>query len=80
MKKLICTLSLATFVAIGLAASIMAGEAKSSGTPSASVKVAEQTQKYVCSMHPDVVYDKPGKCPKCGMTLIPLKDGSKSKI
>lgn len=24
---------------------------------------------YVCPMHPDVVADKPGKCPVCGMTL-----------
>ena len=25
---------------------------------------------YICSMHPDVKMDKPGDCPKCGMTLI----------
>ncbi len=25
---------------------------------------------YTCSMHPEVISDKPGKCPKCGMTLI----------
>lgn len=26
--------------------------------------------EYVCPMHPDVISDKPGKCPKCGMELI----------
>ncbi|RZM06271.1 MAG: hypothetical protein EOO88_53635, partial [Pedobacter sp.] len=31
-----------------------------------------QHQQYTCPMHPDVVQDKPGSCPKCGMNLIPL--------
>ena len=30
-------------------------------------------QKYTCVMHPEVISDKPGKCPKCGMTLIQRK-------
>ncbi len=25
--------------------------------------------QYTCSMHPEVVQDKPGACPKCGMKL-----------
>ena len=36
-------------------------------------KKAETTtgegQKYTCEMHPEVVQDKAGKCPKCGMAL-----------
>ncbi len=28
---------------------------------------------YTCSMHPEVIADKPGKCPKCGMKLIVKK-------
>lgn len=27
---------------------------------------------WTCSMHPQVRMDKPGRCPICGMTLIPL--------
>ncbi len=25
---------------------------------------------YICPMHPEIVSDKPGKCPKCGMALV----------
>ncbi len=25
---------------------------------------------YTCPMHPEVVSDHPGKCPKCGMDLV----------
>ena len=28
--------------------------------------------QYTCPMHPEVVKEVPGKCPKCGMDLIPL--------
>ena len=30
-------------------------------------------QLYTCPMHPEVISDKPGKCPKCGMELEPVK-------
>src|SRR5690348_5366135 len=35
-----------------------------------SIVRAQKTDRYSCPMHPDVVYSKPGKCPKCGMTLV----------
>jgi Heavy metal binding domain len=28
------------------------------------------TVRYTCSMHPEVLQDKPGDCPKCGMKLV----------
>ncbi len=42
-------------------------------------KGAQSFQRYTCPMHPQIVQDAPGKCPLCGMTLVPLtksKDGS----
>jgi len=33
-------------------------------------------QKYTCSMHPEVITEHPGNCPKCGMKLVP-KDEKK---
>jgi len=32
--------------------------------------IKDSTKTYTCSMHPEVISDKPGKCPKCGMELI----------
>jgi hypothetical protein len=37
---------------------------------SAQEQGGSQVKKYTCSMHPEVVQDQPGKCPKCGMDLI----------
>src|SRR5690349_19133392 len=28
--------------------------------------------KYTCPMHPEIVQDGPGSCPKCGMALEPV--------
>lgn len=29
-----------------------------------------KTQQYTCPMHPEVISDRPGSCPKCGMKLV----------
>lgn len=31
------------------------------------------SEQYTCPMHPEVVQSGPGKCPKCGMDLVPRK-------
>lgn len=34
--------------------------------------------KYTCKMHPEVISDTMGKCPKCGMDLVPMTDNTMS--
>lgn len=31
----------------------------------------DEVTTYTCPMHPGVAQDRPGKCPKCGMQLVP---------
>jgi RND family efflux transporter MFP subunit len=44
-------------------------------SPSGTTPAAKQL--YTCPMHPDVISDKPGQCPKCGMNLVPVTDAVK---
>src|SRR6266496_267097 len=34
---------------------------------------AHQEQLYACGMHPQVIQNKPGNCPICGMNLTPIR-------
>ena len=34
----------------------------------------EKKSTYTCPMHPEIVQDKPGNCPKCGMALVLRKN------
>ncbi len=34
---------------------------------------AQQEQLYACGMHPQVIQNKPGNCPICGMKLTPIR-------
>jgi hypothetical protein len=40
--------------------------------PETHVHEAAETL-YLCPMHPEVTSKEPGKCPKCGMTLVRKK-------
>jgi len=42
-------------------------------------KVKPAKVQYTCTMHPEVLSDKPGKCPKCGMALV-KKEPAKKKV
>lgn len=38
-----------------------------------SSEQSAQKQLYTCGMHPQVIQDKPGNCPICGMKLTPVR-------
>src|SRR5438270_195687 len=40
---------------------------------------AQGEQLYTCGMHPQVIQNKPGNCPICGMKLNPIRKQTASK-
>lgn len=45
-------------------------------SPGTAQAPAAQAVKYHCPMHPAYISDKPGKCPICGMTLVPIQNAA----
>jgi Cu+-exporting ATPase len=41
--------------------------------PKTQQEVEVDAATYTCPMHPEIVQDKPGDCPKCGMALEPMQ-------
>ena len=42
----------------------------STATPGGNPGPGIATETYTCTMHPEVITNEPGKCPKCGMDLV----------
>lgn len=40
----------------------------------------DKDAKYTCPMHPEVISDEPGSCPKCGMFLVKKDTNPEDKI
>jgi hypothetical protein len=54
-----------------IAVSAAAWPAQQPPPPAATVRrVSQDDQKYMCPMHPDVISDVPGVCPRCRMTFV----------
>jgi len=60
MKKLMIVLAVAT-LGLGSVTSCSSTDTKT---------VVKSKSKYTCTMHPDLAFDKPGTCSKCGMELV----------
>jgi hypothetical protein len=44
-----------------------------STTAAADTTQTQAKIQYTCSMHPEIISDKPGACPECGMTLVEIQ-------
>jgi Cu(I)/Ag(I) efflux system membrane fusion protein len=69
-----CNLGVVTLTAL----SLLLGACGKTPPPAAPETALEHAAKhldatYQCPMHPEVTSDEPGKCPICGMTLVPIE-------
>jgi hypothetical protein len=69
--------SAAIAAALAIAVFGISGCGKSPDTATGKSEPASATtpkaNQYTCSMHPEVVKDNPGACPKCSMNLVVKK-------
>lgn len=86
----VCSQSLAIFLTVivcialvGLAQRIgwirSAGDGSAETMQMAGNEHSEHSSQYTCPMHPEIRQDEPGKCPICGMKLVPVAASSSKK-
>lgn len=79
MTHKVCLLSSGAVLLIAVAGCANKGGNDSASTGgSGSMRMSQPTTNpsataYTCTMHPEVVTSQPGKCPKCGMSLVAKK-------
>jgi hypothetical protein len=71
-------LILASVLALMTSSSAQVGAIDPNRPHNAHAQEQERKQKYTCFMHPEVITDHPGNCPKCGMKLVPLNQAERS--
>jgi len=80
MQKRISILIITLVLAISAAAQVGAIDPNRPDKDRDSEQEHEKKQKYTCLMHPEVITDHPGNCPKCGMTLVPKEENRHSTL
>ena len=43
-------------------------------------KTPDDKTLYTCGMHRQIIQDQPGKCPICGLTLVPVKKNTSANV
>lgn len=83
-KKAFLFLAMALIISLAGIYTITAANYYETAASSNVVTATDSTDAkvYTCPMHPEVISDKPGECPKCGMDLElkevdPQKDDKK---
>ncbi len=59
-----------SLIIVGLVPALFITACQNGSKPSL---IGSKPQTYTCPMHPQIVQDKPGTCPICGMDLVPFE-------
>jgi len=71
MKTIKKNLFLTGLILVAVMVFSSCGSSTTKEKPATSTEVAKV--QYTCPMHAEVISDKPGDCPKCGMPLVEKK-------
>ena len=74
MRKLINTIAISIILFLGACSS----SEKPAAAGTDTISTQKTASAYTCPMHPEIMSDKPGKYPKCEMTLIKKEKSKKN--
>src|SRR5438477_2730466 len=63
-------LVIAMMLAPLLSAWVVAGQRSATAQSAVPQAPSQDDQAYLCPMHPDIISDVPGSCPRCRMKLV----------
>jgi hypothetical protein len=79
-KTLLSIFAIATASVMAISCGSSETKEKTSETMDTTNMKTEMAMSYTCPMHPEVVTDKPGSCPKCGMDLVKKETTEKMEM